>query len=184
MKIMAVDLGKVRTGIAICDESEMLASPVTVIHEHNEERLLEKISQIISEQHPKLLVVGLPRNMDGSEGESAQRCRSFAEKLQNKTQLPVTLRDERGNDHYRTWLFLNATDTRGKKRKAVVDAVAATIILQDYLDFRRNQKILCSIKINTHLLFFRKQMGIYFFFVPINFRCTLWYRQSPIQYRL
>ena len=60
MKIMAVDLGKARTGIAICDESEMLASPVTVIHEHNEERLLEKISQIISEQHPKLLVVGLP----------------------------------------------------------------------------------------------------------------------------
>ena len=54
MKIMAVDLGKARTGIAICDESEMLASPVAVIHEHNEERLLEKISQIISEQHPKL----------------------------------------------------------------------------------------------------------------------------------
>lgn len=60
MKIMAVDLGKARTGIAICDESEMLASPVAVIHEHNEERLLEKISQIISEQHPKLLVVGRP----------------------------------------------------------------------------------------------------------------------------
>jgi len=131
MKIMAVDLGKARTGIAICDESEMLASPVAVIH--------EKISQIISEQHPKLLVVGLPRNMDGSEGESAQRCRSFAEKLQNKTQLPVTLRDERGTT-ITAHGYLNSTDTRGKKRKAVVDAVAATIILQDYLDFRRNHK--------------------------------------------
>ena len=139
MKIMAVDLGKARTGIAICDESEMLASPVAVIHEHNEERLLEKISQIISEQYPKLLVVGLPRNMDGSEGESAQRCRSFAEKLQNKTQLPVTLRDERGTT-ITAHGYLNSTDTRGKKRKAVVDAVAATIILQDYLDFRRNHK--------------------------------------------
>ena len=139
MKIMAVDLGKARTGIAICDESEMLASPVAVIHEHNEERLLEKISQIISEQHPKLLVVGLPQNMDGSEGESAQRCRSFAEKLQNKTQLPVTLRDERGTT-ITAHGYLNSTDTRGKKRKAVVDAVAATIILQDYLDFRRNHK--------------------------------------------
>ena len=139
MKIMAVDLGKARTGIAICDESELLASPVTVIHEHNEERLLEKIAQIISEQHPKLLVVGLPRNMDGSEGESAQRCRSFSEKLQNKTQLPVTLRDERGTT-ITAHGYLNSTDTRGKKRKAVVDAVAATIILQDYLDFRRNQK--------------------------------------------
>ena len=139
MKIMAVDLGKARTGIAICDESEMLASPVTVIHEHNEERLLEKISQIISEQHSKLLVARLPRNMDGSDGESAQRCRSFAEKLQNETRLPVTLRDERGTT-ITAHGYLNSTDTRGKKRKAVVDAVAATIILQDYLDFRRNHK--------------------------------------------
>lgn len=139
MKIMAVDLGKARTGIAVCDESEMLASPVTVIHEHNEERLLKKIAQIVFEQQPKLLVVGLPRNMDGSEGESAQRCRSFAEKLQNETQLPVTLRDERGTT-ITAHGYLNSTDTRGKKRKAVVDAVAATIILQDYLDFRRNQK--------------------------------------------
>lgn len=139
MKIMAIDLGKARTGIAVCDESEMLASPVTVIHEHNEERLLEKIARIVSEQQPKLLVVGLPRNMDGSEGESAQRCRSFAEKLQNDTQLPVTLRDERGTT-ITAHGYLNSTDTRGKKRKAVVDAVAATIILQDYLDFRRNQK--------------------------------------------
>lgn len=139
MKIMAVDLGKVRTGIAICDESEMLASPVTVIHEHNEERLLEKIAQVVSEHQPKLLVVGLPRNMDGSEGESAQRCRSFAEKLQHSTQLPVTLRDERGTT-ITAHGYLNSTDTRGKKRKAVVDAVAATIILQDYLAFRKNQK--------------------------------------------
>lgn len=139
MKIMAVDLGKARTGIAICDESEMLASPVTVIHEHKEEGLLEKIARVVSEQQPKLLVVGLPRNMDGSEGESAQRCRSFAEKLQNNTQLPVILRDERGTT-ITAHGYLNSTDTRGKKRKAVVDAVAATIILQDYLDFRRNQK--------------------------------------------
>ena len=139
MKIMAVDLGKARTGIAVCDEGEMLASPVTVIHEHNEERLLKKIGQLVKEQQPKLFVVGLPRNMDGSEGESAQRCRDFAEKLQMHTQLPVTLRDERGTT-ITDRVYLNSTDTRGKKRKAVVDAVAATIILQDYLDFRRNQK--------------------------------------------
>lgn len=139
MKIMAVDLGKVRTGIAVCDESEMLASPITVIHEHNEERLLEKIKQVIAEQRPKLLVVGLPRNMDGSEGESAQRCRAFGEKLKEYTQLPVEMRDERGTT-ITAHGYLNTTDTRGKKRKAVVDAVAATIILQDYLNFRRNQK--------------------------------------------
>ncbi len=139
MKIMAVDLGKARTGIAVCDASEMLASPVTVIHEHDEERLLEKIAALVLEQQPKQLVVGLPKNMDGSEGESAQRCRDFAEKLEQCTQLPVVLRDERGTT-ITAHGYLNSTDTRGKKRKAVVDAVAATIILQDYLDFRRNQK--------------------------------------------
>ena len=139
MKIMAVDLGKARTGIAVCDASEMLASPVTVIHEHDEERLLEKIAALVLEQQPKQLVVGLPKNMDGSEGESAQRCRDVAEKLEQCTQLPVVLRDERGTT-ITAHGYLNSTDTRGKKRKAVVDAVAATIILQDYLDFRRNQK--------------------------------------------
>ena len=138
MKIMAVDLGKARTGIAICDESEMLASPVAVIHEHNEERLLEKISQIISEQHPKLLVVGLPRNMDGSEGESAQGARLFAEHLRTLVHVPVWMQDERGTT-ITAHGYLNDTDTRGKKRKAVVDAVAATIILEDYLMVRRNR---------------------------------------------
>lgn len=139
MKILAIDLGKVRTGIAVCDESEILSSPVTVIKEHNEVRLLEKIMRLITEYQPKLLVVGLPRNMDGSEGESAQRCRIFAEKLQERTALPVEMQDERGTT-VTAHGYLNTTDTRGKKRKNVVDAVAATIILQNYLDFRRNQE--------------------------------------------
>ncbi len=139
MKIMAVDLGKVRTGIAICDENELLASPVAVIHEHNEERLLEKLGQLIVEQQPKQLVVGLPKNMDGSEGESAKRCRAFAEKLQIHTGLAVALYDERGTT-VTAHSYLNVTDTRGKKRKAVVDAVAATVILQDYLHFRKNRR--------------------------------------------
>ena len=139
MKIMAVDLGKARTGIAVCDESEMLASPVTVIHEHNEERLLEKIAQIISEQHPKLLVVGLPRNMDGSEGESAQNAREIGALLEQASGLPVEFVDERGTT-VTAHGYLNETNTRGKRRKAVVDAVAATVILQNYLDYRRLHK--------------------------------------------
>lgn len=137
MKILAVDLGQARTGLAVCDEKELLASPAGVISERN----MERLAQTIAEQARKLavgaIVVGLPRNMDGTEGESAQRARSFAENLQILVSVPVEMRDERGTT-ITAHGFLNDTNTRGKKRKAVVDAVAATIILQDYLDFRRN----------------------------------------------
>ncbi len=138
MKIMAVDLGKARTGLAICDAGELLASPVEVLEEYNREKLLQKITAKAAELKAELLVVGLPKNMDGSEGESARNAREFAQQLEEVSGLPVRLSDERGTT-LTAHNYLNATDTRGKKRKAVVDAVAATIILQDYLDFRRNQ---------------------------------------------
>ena len=96
------------------------------------------ISAKAAELKAELLVVGLPKNMDGSEGESARNAREFAQQLEEVSGLPVRLSDERGTT-LTAHNYLNATDTRGKKRKAVVDAVAATIILQDYLDFRRNQ---------------------------------------------
>lgn len=137
MRILAVDLGKVRTGLAICDEGELLASPLLVVQEYDQQRLLERILQVIAQEKPQALVVGLPKNMDGSEGESAQRCRAFAAELERCSGLPVALQDERGTT-ITAHGYLNRTDTRGKKRKAVVDAVAATIILQDHLDFRRN----------------------------------------------
>ena len=123
MVILGVDLGKARTGVAVCDKSELLASPVEVVNEHNREQI----------------VVGLPRNMDGSEGESAQNARAFGAELAEKTGLPVDFSDERGTT-ITAHGFLNETNTRGKRRKATVDAVAATIILQDYLDYRRNRK--------------------------------------------
>lgn len=139
MKILAVDLGLARTGLAICDESEILASPAGVISERNRERLAQAIAARAKEEAVKCVVVGLPRNMDGSEGESAQNARAFAELLKAQVSVPVEMRDERGTT-ITAHGFLNDTDTRGKKRKAVVDAVAATIILQDYLNFRKNQK--------------------------------------------
>ena len=138
MKIMAIDLGKARTGLAICDAGELLASPVEVLEEYNREKLLQKIVEKAAELKAELLVVGLPKNMDGSEGESARNAREFAQQLEEASGLPLRLSDERGTT-LTAHNYLNATDTRGKKRKAVVDAVAATIILQDYLDFRRNQ---------------------------------------------
>ena len=137
MKILAVDLGKARTGLAVCDEGELLASPAGVIREHNRERLLEQLAREAEIRGVASIVVGLPRNMDGSEGESAQNARSFAEALARQTGLPVALRDERLTT-VTAHGYLNDTDTRGKKRKSVVDAVAATVILQDYLDYRRN----------------------------------------------
>lgn len=137
MKILAVDLGKARTGLAICDEGEVLASPVRVISERNWDRLTSMIVQEAKTLSAKQIVVGLPRNMDGSEGESAQNARAFAERLKALTSIPIVLWDERGTT-ITAHEYLNDTDTRGKKRKAVIDAVAATVILQDYLSFRKN----------------------------------------------
>lgn len=136
MIIMAVDLGKVRTGIAASDKTEYLASPVAVISEHKREVLLEKVAEKAKEIKAELLVVGLPRNMDGSEGESAQNARAFASELSELTGLEAVLWDERCTT-VTAHGYLNETNTRGKKRKAVIDAVAATVILQSFLDSRR-----------------------------------------------
>ena len=139
MKIMAVDLGKARTGLAVCDPGEMLASPLVVLPSWNQEKLLDEIANLAKEHRIEQMVVGLPLNMDGSQGESAQNALAFAKLLREKTGLPVDMKDERGTT-ISAHNYLNTTDTRGKKRKAVVDAVAATIILQDYLDYRRNHR--------------------------------------------
>ena len=93
---MAVDLGKARTGIAICDKLEMLSSPLTQISEYNRERLLEKIYNLAKEKKAELIVVGLPKNMDGSEGDSAKGAREFAEKLAEMSGINVDMQDERG----------------------------------------------------------------------------------------
>ena len=136
MKIMAVDLGQVRTGLAVSNPTEQLASPVGTITEKNTDKLLEKVAAAAREQGVQQLVVGHPRNMDGSRGESARRAETFAASLEKAAALPVVLWDERMTTVSAIG-YLNQTDTRGKKRKAVVDTVAATIILQDYLDSRR-----------------------------------------------
>lgn len=130
MLIMAVDLGKARTGIAACDNG-FLAYPVTVISEKRKEVLLEKVAECV--QKADLIVVGLPKNMDGSEGESARNARAFADALSEKTGVKTQMVDERSTT-VMAHGFLNDTNTRGKKRKAVVDSVAAVVILQSYID--------------------------------------------------
>ncbi len=138
MIIMSVDLGKARTGLALCDKTEFLASPYKVIFEKSPQKLLQKVADAAKEAKAALIVVGLPKNMDGSEGESAQNARAFAAQLAELTEVETVMQDERGTT-ITAHSFLNDTNTRGKKRKNVVDEVAATIILQNFLDARKNK---------------------------------------------
>ena len=138
MVILSVDFGQARTGIAVCDRSELLASPVTVIQEKYVPALIEKIAALAAEKQAERIVVGLPVNMNGTEGESARNARRFADDLHTASGLPVDMLDERCTT-MEAHQFLNATNTRGKKRKAVVDAVSAVIILENYLAKRKSQ---------------------------------------------
>ena len=138
MLIMSVDLGKARTGIALSDEGESFAFPKTVITEYNPQKLVEKIVRLAQEYSAKLIVVGLPKNMDGSLGFRARECTETAEKIEKLSGIETLLWDERCTT-VSAHTALNFTDTRGKKRKEVVDAVAAVIILEDYLAYRKNK---------------------------------------------
>lgn len=132
MVIISVDYGDVRTGVAACDKLQLLASPVTVIKQKDPELLSEEIKKICLEKKAEKIVLGLPKNMDGSEGFRAEACKEFAKLLSEKTGLSVDFQDERLTT-VSAHNILNVTDTRGKKRKAVVDAVSAVLILEDYL---------------------------------------------------
>ncbi len=136
MIIISVDLGKARTGLAISDKTGFLASPLCMIEEKSPTKVLEKVAQKVLENKAELVVVGLPKNMDGSEGESAKNARDFAQKLSEISGVKTVMQDERGTT-ITAHSYLSQRDVKGKKRKAQVDIVAASIILQDYLDKNR-----------------------------------------------
>ena len=136
MKIMSVDYGDVRTGVAFCDKFEMLASSYCVIEESYAPKLVTKILDIVSREKPEMIVIGLPRNMDGSYGFRADKCRELGNLISQQSDIPVDFEDERlttviAHD------ILSSNNVRGKKRKNVVDAVSAVVILQDYIDKRK-----------------------------------------------
>lgn len=137
MIIMSVDFGDSRTGIAVCDKSELLASPVCVIPEKDFGECIKKAAQKAIELKAEEVVVGYPKNMNNTIGERAEKCQLFSEELAKLIDCPVRLWDERCTT-VSAHNYLNVTNTRGKKRKAVVDAVAATIILESYLGYRKN----------------------------------------------
>ena len=137
MIIFGVDFGDTRTGWAVCDKSELIASPAGVLTEKNFLRCAEQTAEAAKNACAELIVVGHPVNMDGSRGPRAQKCADFAEILGEKSGIPVVLWDERCTT-VSAHQILNVTNTRGKKRKSVVDAVAAVLILESYLAYRKN----------------------------------------------
>ncbi len=137
MVILSIDLGKVRTGMAVCDKDEILASPVGTLTEKNEYILINKIIEKIYELKAEAVGIGLPNNLDGTIGESALRTQKFAEILRKKINIPVDLWDERKTT-VTAHEYLNQTNVRGKKRKNIIDTVSASIILENYMQFRKS----------------------------------------------
>ena len=137
MKIMAVDYGDARTGLAVCDRTETLSSPVGVIEEKSMAKVAEKIIHASREFEVNMVVLGLPVNMDGTEGKRAEKTRKLGGILENLLDVPLEYWDERNTTKSAEGL-LGEAGAYGKKRKALVDAVAATIILDSYLAHRRN----------------------------------------------
>ena len=136
MKIMAIDYGDAHTGIAISDYTETLAGYSDTLHSRRQEEVLSGIQRLIAEHGVQLLVLGYPRNMDGTEGERAAKSRKLAKTVELWSGLPVRMWDERQTTCAAADL-LDESGTFGSKRKAILDSVSATVILDDYLAWRR-----------------------------------------------
>ena len=136
MRIMGIDYGDARTGVAVSDLLCSIVGNTTVIHSRNPEKTIETLCKIIQEQGVGEIVVGLPKNMDGTEGVRAELCREFADRLRETTGLPVNHWDERRTT-VEAHNILSQHNYHGKKRKDTVDAVAASLILEGYLTFRK-----------------------------------------------
>ena len=134
-RILGIDFGDARTGIAISDLLCTLVGSTTVIHSRRPEKTLEEIVKIVRENEIGEIVMGLPRNMDGSEGPRAELCREFGRQVHEATGLEVVMWDERRTT-VEAHNILNDHNYHGKKRKNTVDAVAASLILEGYLNFR------------------------------------------------
>ena len=137
--ILGVDYGDVRTGLAISDRLGLLAAGAGCIKREGFKKAVEAVAETAKKHKAELIIVGNPINMNGTEGPRSEKCRAFAKALGELTGIPVELFDERLTT-VSAHKFLNETNTRGKKRKAAVDELSATIILQDYLDKKRNEQ--------------------------------------------
>ena len=132
-RIIAVDFGDARTGVAVSDLTGTMAGETLTIHEWNAERLSRRLAFFARERDGELFVLGLPKNMDGTEGPRAEKARQFAAMLEDASGLPVRLWDERRST-IEAHAILHAAGKKEKKHRASVDAVAASLLLESYLD--------------------------------------------------
>lgn len=138
MRCLGLDLGTKTLGVAVSDLTGTIATSLTILrHENNHEYLIEELKKIISEKNVETIVLGLPKNMNNTIGERGEMVLSFKEKLEKNINLPVILEDERLTTRVAENILITA-DVSRKKRKKVIDKMAANIILQSYLDRRRN----------------------------------------------
>lgn len=139
MKIMAIDYGDAHTGVAFSDPTGFLTGTATTIHSRSADVVLSELARLAKEQGAEEIVMGFPRNMDGTEGPRAELYRAFAGRVEEATGLKPVLWDERRTtvDAHR---ILQQAGKNAKKRKKTVDAVAASLILEGYLDYKRLQK--------------------------------------------
>ena len=139
MRVMAIDYGDAHTGVALSDPTGLLVGFTATINSRRQEAVLDRLLELIEEHRPDELVMGFPRNMDGTEGPRAQLYRDFAARLEETSGRKVILWDERRTTiAAHQILFDRGKD--GRKRKKLVDAVAASLILENYLDFKRMKR--------------------------------------------
>lgn len=138
MKILGIDYGDARTGLSVSDPTGLLAGSPSVIHEWNRDKLLEQLTAYITDNKIEEIVLGHPKNMDGTIGERAQKCEALAHDLEAATGVPVVLWDERRTT-VEAHQILHQSGKKAKQHRKTVDAVAATLILQGYLDFKRSR---------------------------------------------
>lgn len=132
MRYLGIDIGDKRTGLAVADDTTGIATPLDVIEARSEAHRLEELGRVIREQQPQALVVGLPLNMDGTEGAAAKKIRAAAQAMQDRFKLPVHFMDERLTSYAADQLMSQSGLThRGKKLRR--DALAAATLLQDFL---------------------------------------------------
>lgn len=137
-KYLGVDYGDVRTGIAECDVSGMLASGICTVKEGGMKNTATRVAKEAAERGCKRIIVGLPKNMDGTEGDRAKTVRIFADILKTLTDIPVDFCDERMST-MQAYRFLDGAGTFGKKRRESIDTLSAELILQSYIDRERAQ---------------------------------------------
>ena len=137
MRVMAIDYGDARTGVAVSDATGSIVGSTSVIHSRNRTQVIDALVRLRQENGAECLVVGFPRNMDGSEGPRAALYRDFAAALAEAAGMEVVLWDERRTT-VEAHNILSASGYHGKRRKDTVDAVAASLILEGYLAYLRN----------------------------------------------